>query len=714
MKDIKAKVEELLSKMTLEEKVGQLQQVSATSLVCGGNIELAKKYKAMGTMGSFLHVLGEQTEEFIAPSKDTRLQIPPIFGIDAIHGHALLKEATIFPSQLAVACSFNEELIQEMGNVTGKEVNADGLDWIFSPVLCLGRDLRWGRIDETFGEDAYLASRLGSAIIKGYQTNDQIAACAKHYLGYGEATGGRDAYDTEITERKAREVFLQPFKAAVDAGCMSFMTAYGSIDGEPLTTSHRYLTEILKEEYGFEGFVVTDWDNFYQLYAGQHTVESMEKACREGLVAGNDMCMFSLPFYETTIRAVQEGIVSEKVVDDAVRRVLTAKARMGLLDGDKVRPDRSVIGCEEHAKVNYALTIESSVLLKNDGVLPLKKGEIAVIGPNADDLFAQYGDWSYHSHPLPNPNAPKKEGAYTLLKGMQEVYGAENVLYAQGCSVDNRETPKESEKLFKEGIKTAKKADVVVLALGDNLAWNGEGKDVAQPILRGRQIELFKAIKALGKPVITVLINGKPLILEEIEEGCNAIVESFNGGDFGGLAIAKLLKGEENFSAKLPISFPRAAGDSPTYYNQYDYWHGQGRYRDTKKGSEYPFGFGLSYSQFAVENVQLSKAEVKRGEKAELSLTLKNLSERAGKEVVQLYYRDKVCKVLTPVRQLCDFTKVAVPANSSRTVTFTVDVEKLGYYDKECRYCVEAGEFELYVSLDGKNFTSTTLTLLAD
>ncbi len=714
MKDIKQKVEALLSKMTLEEKVGQLQQVSATSLICGGDIELAKEYKDMGTMGSFLHVLGEQTEEFIAPSKDSRLQIPPIFGIDAIHGHALLKESTIFPSQLAMACSFNEELIQEMGNVTGKEVNADGLDWIFSPVLCLGRDLRWGRVDETFGEDAYLASRLGSAIIKGYQTNDQVAACAKHYLGYGEATGGRDSYDTEITERKAREVFLKPFKAAVDAGCMSFMTGYGSIDGEPLTTSHRYLTEILKDEYGFEGFVVTDWDNFYRLYAGQHTVGSMEEACKEGLLAGNDMCMFSLPFYEAAIRAVKAGQIPEEVVDNAVRRILTAKVRMGLLDGDKVRPDRSVIGCKEHADVNYALTVESSVLLKNDGILPLKRGKIAVIGPNADDLFAQYGDWSYHSHPLLNPNAPRKETAYTLLQGLQEVYGKENVLYAKGCSVDNRETPKESEMLFKQGIKTAKKADVVVLALGDNLAWNGEEKDIAQPILRGRQIELLKAIKALGKPIVTVLINGKPLILEEVEKDCNAIVESFNSGDFGGLALAKLLKGEENFSGKLPISFPRAAGDSPTYYNQYDYWHGGGKYRDTKKGSEYPFGFGLSYSQFEVENLQLSKTEIQRGEKTELSLTLKNVSDREGKEVVQLYFRDKVCKVLTPVRQLCDFKKVSVLAHSGVTVTFTVDVEELGYYDRDCNYCVDAGEFELFVSVDGKQFASTVLTLLAE
>ncbi len=238
-----------------------------------------EKFKAMGTVGSVLHVLGKDTEEYVAPTRQTENQISPILGIDAIHGHALLKDATIFPSQLAMACSFNEGLIRQMGETTAKEVAADGLDWVFSPVLCLGRDLRWGRVDETFGEDAYLAARLGSAIIKGYQTNNLVAACAKHYLGYGEATGGRDSYDTEITERKAREVFLKPFKAAVDAGCMTFMTAYGSADGTPFTTHRRYLTEILNEEYGFDGFVVTDWDNYRQLFNGQKVSETMADAC---------------------------------------------------------------------------------------------------------------------------------------------------------------------------------------------------------------------------------------------------------------------------------------------------------------------------------------------------------------------------------------------------------------------------------------------------
>ncbi len=699
------KTEALLSQMTLEEKVAQLLQITS-------NDREVEQYKSMGTIGSFLHVLGSETEGYIAPTREARLPVQPIFGIDAIHGHSLLKEATIYPSQLAMACSFNEDLIEQMGYATAKEVCADGLDWMFSPVLCLGRDLRWGRVDETFGEDAYLASRLGYAIVKGYQTDNLVAACAKHYLGYGEATGGRDSYDTEITERKAREIFLQPFKAAVDAGCMTVMTAYGSIDGTPLTQSHRYLTEILKEEYGFDGFVVTDWDNFQQVYSGQRTSESMADACAEGLLAGNDMCMVSKAFYEATIDAVKKGIVSEAVVDDAVRRVLSVKERLGLLGGEKVRPDKSVIGCKAHQKLNYELTVESVVLLKNDGVLPLTGvKKLAVIGPNADDMRAQYGDWTFFTHPDYKPDAVAKEGSYTLLQGLKEVYGEEGILYAKGCSVEGNEDKATSDKMIKEALKVAKKADAIVLAIGDNRNWNGEWQDVAQPILRGRQIELVKKLASLNKKLVAVLVNGKPLVLTEIAPYCNGIVESFNQGDQGGLALARLMKGEENFSGKLPISFPRAVGTHPDYYNQYDYWHGS-KYKDMPKGeNEYPFGFGLSYSDTKITNAALSKMEAGRGETLTLAVEVENESERGCKEVVQVYYRDRVCKVLTPVRQLCDFKKIALASKEKKRVEFTIDPQKLGYYNAACEYVVDEGDFDLYISLNGKDFLTCSFLL---
>ncbi len=703
---MQSKIEKLLSEMSLEEKVAQVLQLA--------NVQKkeAEELSLKGTVGSVFNLIGEEKAEYRAAAEASRLKIPHIYGVDAIHGHAFLKEATIFPSQLAVACSFNEDLIEKMGEITGREVAADGSDWVFSPVLCLGRDLRWGRIDETFGEDPLLSSRLGAAIIKGYQKDGMVAACAKHYLGYGEATGGRDSYDTQISERKVREVLLKPFKAAVDAGCMTMMTAYGSIDGAPLTTSHHYLTEILREELGFNGFVVTDWDNFSSLYQGQRAAENMEEACAAGLSAGNDMCMVSIPFYEATVRAVQSGLLPESVLNQAVLRVLSVKERLGLLDGSRVRPDRSEIGCRAHAEVNYRLTVESSVLLKNDGILPLRgKKKIAVVGANADDVFAQYGDWTYFSHPSPKPDATPKESVYTLLKGVREVYSDCEIIYAKGCSVDGSEGEEESEALLREALQLAKDADVVIVALGDNQAWTGEWKDLAHPILRGRQVELVQKLHETGKPTVAVLVNGKPLVLTEIERCCNAVVESFNGGDFGGLAVARQLKGEEEFSGRLPISFPREVGAGPYYYNQYDYWHGS-TYKDCPDGYVlYPFGYGLSYASVRVEALRLSKPTAKRGEKVQLLVDIYNESARAGKPVVQVYMRDKVCRMLTPIRQLIDFKKVDLAGGERQTLVFEIAVDDLGYYDEKCNYRVDDGAFDLSVSLDGVHFTHVEFNL---
>lgn len=705
------KIEQLLSAMSIEEKVAQMQQLSANATP----EDIFEAFKAEGKIGSYLHVLGEETGVFLEAAQKTDKKVAPIFGIDAIHGHALLKYATVFPSQLAMACAWDEGMVEKVGEVTADEVVADGLNWVFSPVLCLGRDLRWGRIDETFGEDAYLASRLGAAIIKGYQNNGKVAACAKHYLGYGEATGGRDSYDTEITERKAREIFLKPFKAAVEAGCLTFMTAYGSIDGEPLTVSKRYLKEILKDEYGFDGFVVTDWENFRSLVKGQKTFESMDEACVEGIVAGNDMSMNSYEFYEALVTAVKDGRVSMDVIDDAVRRILTVKARLGLLDEQtSEKPPRSIIGCAEHQSFNYKVSVDSVVLLKNNGVLPLKGAKkIAVLGPNAADMRAQYGDWTYFSHPNEKPWETAKESSYTLVKGIKEAYADSEIVYAKGCSVLGNEDEAESDRLMDEALRVAKDADVCILAIGDVLAQNGESKDRAELVLGGRQNELVRRVKELGKQVIVVLINGKPLVLSDMENYADAIVEIFNSGDMGGLAVAKLIKGEENFSGKLPISFPYSSSALPCYYNQYDYWHFNQKYIDVPAGSPYPFGFGLSYSKYSYGAPTLDKTVVKRGASVQLCVEVKNESAVDGNETVQLYFRDTVCKMLTPIRTLIDFQKVSIPAGESRKVTFVVDTNALGYYDRDCNYQVDAGEFALYVSGDGKNFKQLSLRVEA-
>lgn len=710
MKDkqnIDKQIENLLARMTIEEKVAQMQQLSANATPKN---EFGI-FKAQGTIGSYLHVLGNETDEYLESAKKSNLKIPPIFGIDAIHGHALLKGATVFPSQLAMACSWDEKLIEKVGEITANEVAADGLNWVFSPVLCLGRDLRWGRIDETFGEDAFLTSRLGSAIIVGYQKNGLVAACAKHYLGYGEATGGRDSYDTEISERKAHEIFLKPFKAAVDAGCLTFMSAYGSIDGEPLTISHRYLTEILKEQYGFDGFIVTDWENFRSLVNGQKSFESMDEACVEGVKAGNDMSMNSYEFYSALINAVKEGRIEENVIDDAVRRILRVKARLGLLSDDKVaRPSRDIIGCKEHQDFNLKTAINSAVLLKNDGILPIKSvNKIAVIGPNADDVRAQYGDWTYFTHPDPKPLETPTNGVVTVLKGLQTCYPNSEIVYAKGCSIHGDEGVEESNRLFDEAVHIAQNVDVVIAVLGDDISQNGEGKDRANLDLTGRQNELIARISQFGKPIVCVLVNGKPLILNEVEKYSNAIIETFNGGDMCGLATALLIKGEQNFSAKLPISFPTNSAITPCYYNQYNYWH-WGSYIDGTSHSHYPFGFGLSYSNFVYGDVKLSQNKVKHGESVTLSVEIKNDSTVDGEEVVQLYFKDLVCKIQTPIRTLLDFKKISIPANQSVCVQFNISTNSLGYYNRDCEYVVDAGDFEFYVSGDGKRFKTVKLT----
>lgn len=701
-KEYKKQVENILAQMTVEEKVLQMHQLSTSAI----SKDLLEQTKQKGDMGSFLFVSGKDIPEYIEASNKSRLKVPPIFGIDAIHGHSCLKGATVFPSQLAIACSFDEELIEEMGAVTAREVAADGQDWVFSPVLCVGRDLRWGRIDETFGEDSTLTARLGKAIIKGYQRDNLVAACAKHYLAYGEATGGRDAYDSSVTERKARELFLKPFKEAIDAGCMTVMTAYGSVDCEPLTVSYKWLTQILKEELDFEGFIVTDWQNINSLIRGQQVAENIEEACYLGIMAGNDMSMQVPEFPNTLIKLLKEGKISQARIDDAVRRILTVKAKLGLLEGKKERPDKSVIGCAEHQELNHKLALRSCVLLKNDGILPLKQDitRIAVIGPNADDIRAQYGDWTYFTHPIPNEQATPKEDCYSILRGIQEEFDGE-VEYAKGVNITSTQ---DEQQLIESAVSISQHSDVIIAVLGDDVTLNGELKDRANLLLPGRQIELLKRLHALGKPIIVVLVNGKPLILNEIEQYASAIVETFNGGDMSGKAIAELLLGKENFSGKLPISIPYDCASLPCYYNQYSYWHG-GKYIDVPTLSNYPFGYGLSYSKFTYSNLRVSKQTVSKEEEFILFVDITNVSGVNGDEIVQLYYKDKVCKILTPCRTLLDFKRLSIPAGNTVTVEFVVQPSALGYYNQNCEYCVDVGEFEFFISGDGKTFQTISV-----
>ena len=703
-KEIENRITQMLSEMTVEEKIGQMQQISLEAW----RPEIFERFRKLGG-GSFLHVLGTDADAVRADAAETRMQIPPIFGIDAIHGHSLLNGAVIFPSQLAMACSWNPTLIKEMGKVTAREVNADGLDWVFSPVLCIGRDTRWGRVDETFGEDAYLVGELGAAIVEGYEEDGLIAACVKHYLGYGEATGGRDSYDTEVSMRKIREVFLPPFKRALEAGASTVMTAYGSISGTPLTVHRKLLREVLKEEIGFEGFVVTDWYNVGSLRTKQMAVESYGEGVRLAIEAGNDMSMNSYQFYDSAIQQVKAGKISMDYIDDAVRRILRVKFALGLFDEHKKRLPKSVIGSTEHIAVNHKLTRESLVLLENNGILPLKETpkKIAVIGPNADDIRAQYGDWTFFSHPNESSADCKPlNDYYTVLRGVQTIFKDSEVAYAKGCHL-MEET---EESMLAEAETLAKEADIVIAVIGDCLKQNGENRDRANLELSGAQNELIRRLKQTGKPVITVLVNGKPLCIAEAVKNSDAVIESFNGGDLGGLCVAELIAGAFNPSGKLPISFPRASAQIPCYYNQYSGWHG-GKYMDVEEGSLYDFGYGLSYTTYTYSDITLSQKTAKSGDVLKVSVDITNTGDVDGYEIVEMYYNDRFSSVLTPVRQLCGFTKVFIKAGETVCVELPLAVDKLSLVNIDEKTVLEPGVFDIMVGGSLMTLKTAELTI---
>ena len=695
--DLTARVEALLSQMTLEEKAAQMMQIPYTMV----GREEALRWAKLGA-GSFLHVLGDDAREVQRAAMSSRLGIPVIFGIDAIHGHGLNDRATIFPSQLAAACAWDPEVVREMGRVTAREVATDGLHWTFSPVLCLGRDTRWGRVDETFGEDPYLAGELGAAIVEGYQgesldADDSILACAKHYIGYGEALGGRDACDTEMTYRKLREVFLPPFRRAVEAGCATVMTAYGSIDGTPFTIDPQAMKDILRGELGFDGFVVTDWDNCRHLIVDQHVAADIGEAAVKTAQGGNDMIMTSLGFYEAAIQAVREGRLAESVLDDAVRHILTVKLRMNLPEKPEKKGVPGCIGCQEHLDSALNAARRSITLLRNGGVLPLKDGlkKIAVIGPNADDIRNQYGDWTYFTHPTANRNRQPMRPYETVREGFERLCAERDIecAYHQGCGI----LPSESDNI-PGAVAAVRDADVIFLVLGDAQCQIGEGKDRANLDLSGRQMALFHALRELGIPLVTVLVASKPLCLGDAAEKADAVICAFNGGMFGGRAVAEAAFGCFHPSGRLPISFPRHSGQLPVYYNQLPGWHSYpaGHYCDLPAEPLFTFGEGLGYTTFDYAQLTFDAASMTA------AVTVTNTGKRAGEETVQVYFRDMASSVLTPDKRLIAFTRIALEPGESKTVRFQLTREDFSLVNRDKQRVTEPGDFTLFIGHSAK------------
>ncbi len=700
---------DLLSRMTLEEKIGQMCQVDGRH---DPETWIQERH-----IGSFLHVTGGEPERLQKLASETRLGIPILFGIDAIHGHAFQNGATVFPTQLALASSWNPQLLEEVARVTAVEVLSTGLHWTFSPVLCIGRDTRWGRIGETFGEDPYLIGVLAAAMIRGYQGEKlsdpcSILACAKHFAAYGESLGGRDSAESEVSERKLRSIFLPPFKEAVRAGCATFMAGYNAIDGTPCSASRRLLTEILREEWGFSGFVVSDWNNVGHLHTTQKVASTLEEACEMALHAGNDMIMSTPEFYNTAIRLVKEGRIKEGVIDAACSRILQLKFRLGLFD-DKRYPDKSrtadVLGCNAHREKAYEAALESMVLLKNhEGTLPFsdKIKRIALIGPNCDNVQSQLGDWSFGAREFELIAVPTLDyhpeydvsPIITLREGIRR-RACENVqvVYEKGCDLLD-----ESSHSIGRAIKIADESDAIIAVVGDTNILNGETRDRTSLELTGAQQDLLCALKQTGKPLVVVLVCGKPLTVPWIAANADAVLLAWNSGMEGGRAVADLLFGDHNPCGKLAISFPRHIGQLPVYYNQLPGWHG-GTYVEMDSEPLYAFGYGLSYTQFIYTDLQVSLTETGAGGVLTASVKIRNAGTREGMEIVQLYVHDVYSSVTTPVKVLKGFQRAALKSGQESTVTITVPVSALSLIDRQCREVLEPGEFEIMVGSSSRD-----------
>jgi beta-glucosidase len=682
--------------MTLEEKVGQLIMWDARS----------EDLSFINTRqpGSLLHILGAKIDRAMDLAAQNRLGIPLLVGEDGIHGHSFWPGATIFPTQLAMAASWNPELLEQVGRVTAEEMAPTGIHWTFSPVLGVARDLRWGRVGETFGEDTYLNGELGAALIRGYQGEGlddptAVLATAKHFAGYSETQGGRDASEADISRRKLRSYFLPPFKRAVEAGAMTFMTGYQSMEGVPATGNHWLLTEVLKGEWGYGGVLVTDWDNVGRLVYEQKVAATYADAAIMAVRAGNDIMMTTPRFYEGALEAVRSGRLDESEIDAPCARLLALKLRMGLFE-DPRRPDLERAAVEtarpDHRAANLGAARQSLVLLQNDGLLPLdpaKPMSIAVVGPNADDALQQLGDWTLGSpqHP-PEAGRQPREKTTTVLDGFRAVApDGWSIRYEPGCSIVDDDVSG-----IPAAVAAAQASDVIVAVVGDHLDFIGETRSTATLELQGGQVALLDALAETDKPMVVVLVNSKPLVLPASAKGAAAILEAFNPGMEGGRAIAEAVLGEINPSGKLTISIPIHVGQQPVFYSQVRGQHGT-RYADLTQEPLFPFGHGLSYTQYDYSNLRLGAPTLARGEAMEVSVDVQNSGQRAGDEIVQAYVSDLVTSATWVNKALEGFARVHLEPGEKKTVQITLPWEAFQLVNAEGQSVVEPGEFEILV-----------------
>ncbi len=697
------KVDSLLLKMTLEEKIGQLNQYSGDNTATGPitiNPNKQNEIKS-GILGSMLNILGTQyTRQYQELAMQSRLKIPLLFGQDVIHGYK-----TTFPIPLAEAASWDLNAIERSARISATEASASGIHWTFAPMVDISRDPRWGRVMEGAGEDTYLGSKIAYSRVKGFQGNlgdvNAVMACVKHFAAYGAAVGGRDYNSVDLSDRMLWETYLPPFKAALDAGAATFMNSFNDINGIPATGNKYLQRDILKGKWKFKGFVVSDWGSIGEMIPHGYCKNGKEAAL-SAITAGSDMDMESNSYRNNLAQLVKEKKIDIKLIDDAVRRILTKKFELGLFKDPfkfcNAERETKELNNPEHTKIAREVAAKSIVLLKNDNqTLPLSKETktIAFIGPMVKPKRANHGFWAIDLKEI--------DSTYIVSQweGLENKVGKKTkLLYAKGCGFEDK-----SKEGFQEAIEIANQADVVILSIGERWNMSGEAKSRSNIQLPGVQEDLIKELQKTGKPIVILINAGRPLVFNWTAENMPTIVYTWWLGSEAGNAIADVLFGDYNPSGKLPMSFPRNEGQIPIYYNHFNTGRPsinenknyKSAYIDLPNSPQFPFGFGLSYTTFSYSDLKLSKQKMKKNETIEITLNITNTGKVEGEEVVQLYLHDQFGSVIRPVKELKDFQKIKLTAGETKTITFTIDNPKLCFYNSKLEFQSEPGEFEVMI-----------------
>lgn len=703
--EIDKKVDSVLSKMTLAEKVGQMNQYNgdweATGPVTkdvGNKLDEIKQ----GRVGAVLNIMGSaHTKMFQDAAMQSRMKIPLLFGQDVIHGYRIT-----FPIPLAEAASWDPDAIERAERIAATEASASGINWTFAPMVDIARDPRWGRVMEGSGEDPYLGSLIAAARVRGFQGRglgsiDAVMACAKHFAAYGAAVGGRDYNSVDMSLHQLWEVYLPPFKAAEEAGAATFMNSFNDLNGTPATGNKYLQRDVLKGKWNFKGFVVSDWGSIGEMIPHGYAKDNAEAALF-AVTAGNDMDMESRSYIGNLEKLVNDGKVPMSMVDESVKRILRKKFEMGLFDDPyrfiNASREKSMLNRPESREEAREIARKSVVLLKNDKqLLPLSRQlkTVALIGPLAKAKKEQKGFWSLDIDP--------NEDIQSVMEAMEKAAPMTKFLYSYGCNIDDQ-----TKSGFADAVETAKKADVVVMAMGEAPDMTGEAKSKANIHLPGVQEDLIKAVVETGKPVVVLLMAGRPMIFNWTADNAQSILYTWWLGSLGGGAIADVLYGDYNPSGKLPITFPRTEGQIPIYYNHFntgrpavsdkDVFY-KSAYIDLPNSPRYAFGYGLSYTtfQYTDDDAFYSKAQIKDNETLKISLTIKNTGQYAGEETVQLYIRDLVSQPLRPVKELKDFKKVFLQPGESKKVTFTIDRNMLYFYNDNLEYVTQPGDFQVMI-----------------